>query len=54
VFDFLINAVNGLLGMSVVITLIGIVNTLSLSIIERRSDSRTAGIADPGVAIDQA
>ena len=34
VFDFLINAVNGLLLMSVVVALIGIVNTLSLSILE--------------------
>lgn len=38
VFDFLINAVNGLLGMSVVIALIGIVNTLSLSVFERRRE----------------
>ena len=36
VFDFLINTVNALLGMSVVIALVGIVNTLTLSIIERR------------------
>jgi putative ABC transport system permease protein len=38
VFDFLINAVNGLLLMSVVVALIGIVNTLSLSILERRRE----------------
>lgn len=38
VFNFLINAVNGLLGMSVVIALIGLVNTLSLSIFERRRE----------------
>lgn len=37
-FDFLINAVNALLGMSVVVALIGIVNTLSLSIHERRRE----------------
>ena len=33
IFDFLINAVNGLLLMSVIVALIGIVNTMSLSII---------------------
>lgn len=38
VFDFLINAVNGLLAMSVLVALIGIVNTLSLSILERRRE----------------
>ena len=38
IFDFLINAVNGLLLMSVVIALIGIINTLSLSILERRRE----------------
>jgi putative ABC transport system permease protein len=38
VFDFLINAVNGLLLMSVAIALIGIVNTMSLSILERRRE----------------
>lgn len=38
IFDFMINAINGLLLMSVVIALIGIVNTLSLSIIERRRE----------------
>jgi len=37
-FDFLINAVNALLGMSVVVALVGIVNTLSLSIHERRRE----------------
>lgn len=37
-FDFLINAVNALLGMSVVVALVGIVNTLSLSIFERRRE----------------
>jgi len=36
IFDFLITAVNGLLLMSVVAALISIVNTLSLSILERR------------------
>jgi len=38
VFDFLINTVNALLAMSVVIALVGIVNTLTLSIIERRRE----------------
>ncbi len=38
VFDFLINTVNALLGMSVIIALVGIVNTLTLSIIERRHE----------------
>ena len=38
IFNFLINAVNALLGMSVIIALIGIVNTLSLSIFERRRE----------------
>lgn len=37
-FDFMINAVNGLLVMSVLVALIGIVNTLSLSILERRRE----------------
>jgi putative ABC transport system permease protein len=37
-FDFLIKAVTGLLLMSVVIALIGIVNTMSLSILERRRE----------------
>lgn len=38
VFSFLIDAINGLLGMSVVIALIGIVNTLTLSVFERRRE----------------
>lgn len=38
IMDFLIQAVTGLLLMSVVIALIGIVNTMSLSIIERRRE----------------
>lgn len=38
VFDFLIGAVNALLGMSVLIALIGVVNTLTLSIFERRHE----------------
>ena len=38
VFDFMIEAINGLLLMSVVGALIGIVNTLSLSILERRRE----------------
>ena len=38
IFDFMINAVNGLLVMSVLVALIGIVNTLSLSILERRRE----------------
>jgi putative ABC transport system permease protein len=38
VFDFLINAVNALLGMSVFIALIGIVNTMTLAIFERRRE----------------
>ncbi len=38
VFDFLIKAVTGLLLMSVVIALIGIINTMSLSILERRRE----------------
>jgi putative ABC transport system permease protein len=49
VFDFLINAVNGLLLMSVVVALIGIVNTLSLSILERRRELgllRVIGMTD--------
>jgi len=48
-FDFLINAVNGLLVMSIVIALIGIVNTLSLSIFERRRELgllRAVGMTD--------
>jgi putative ABC transport system permease protein len=49
VFDFLINAVNGLLLMSVIVALIGIVNTLSLSILERRRELgllRVVGMVD--------
>jgi putative ABC transport system permease protein len=49
VFDFLINAVNGLLLMSVLVALIGIVNTLSLSILERRRELgllRVVGMTD--------
>lgn len=38
VFDFLIGAVNGLLGMSVIVALVGIVNTMTLSIFERRGE----------------
>ncbi len=51
-FDFLINAVNGLLAMSVIIALIGIINTLSLSIIERRRELgllRAVGMTDERV-----
>jgi putative ABC transport system permease protein len=49
IFDFLIKAVDGLLMMSVVIALIGIVNTLSLAIIERRRELcllRVVGMTD--------
>jgi putative ABC transport system permease protein len=49
IFDFLIKAVDGLLLMSVVIALIGIINTLSLSIIERRRELgllRVVGMTD--------
>lgn len=49
IFDFLINAVNGLLLMSVVVALIGIVNTMSLSILERRRELgllRVIGMVD--------
>lgn len=49
VFTFLINAVNGLLLMSVIVALIGIVNTLSLSILERRRELgllRVVGMTD--------
>ena len=52
VFDFMINAVNGLLLMSVVVALIGIVNTLSLSILERRRELgllRIIGMTDKRV-----
>jgi len=38
VFDFLIAGVNGLLGMSVFIAIIGIVNTMTLSVLERRRE----------------
>jgi putative ABC transport system permease protein len=49
IFDFLINAVNGLLLMSVIVALIGIVNTMSLSILERRRELgllRVVGMLD--------
>ena len=49
IFDFLIKAVDGLLMMSVVIALIGIINTLSLAIIERRRELgllRVVGMTD--------
>jgi putative ABC transport system permease protein len=49
IFDFLINAVNGLLLMSVIVALIGIVNTMSLSILERRRELgllRVVGMVD--------
>jgi putative ABC transport system permease protein len=52
VFDFVINAVNGLLLMSIAIALIGIVNTLSLSIYERRRELgllRAVGMTDQRV-----
>jgi putative ABC transport system permease protein len=52
IFDFLINAVNGLLVMSIVIALIGIINTLSLSILERRRELgllRAVGMTDDRV-----
>lgn len=52
VFDFLIQAVTGLLLMSVVIALIGIVNTMSLSILERRRELgllRIIGMTDKRV-----
>lgn len=38
IIDFMIAAVNGLLGLSVVIALVGIVNTMNLSIHERRRE----------------
>jgi putative ABC transport system permease protein len=38
VLDFLVNAVNALLAMSLLVALIGIVNTMTLSIIERRQE----------------
>jgi putative ABC transport system permease protein len=52
IFDFVINAVNGLLMMSVLVALIGIVNTLSLSILERRRELgllRVVGMVDKRV-----
>jgi putative ABC transport system permease protein len=52
IFDFMINAVVGLLLMSVVIALIGIINTLSLSILERRRELgllRVIGMTDDRV-----
>lgn len=52
VMDFLIQAVMGLLLMSVVIALIGIVNTMSLSILERRRELgllRIIGMTDQRV-----
>jgi putative ABC transport system permease protein len=52
VFDFLINAVTGLLLMSVLVALIGIVNTLSLSLLERRRELgllRVMGMTDDRV-----
>jgi putative ABC transport system permease protein len=52
IFDFIINAVNGLLVMSIIIALIGIVNTLSLSIYERRRELgllRAVGMTDKRV-----
>ena len=52
IFDFLISAVNGLLMMSVIVALIGIVNTMSLSIIERRRELgllRIVGMVDSRV-----
>jgi putative ABC transport system permease protein len=52
VLDFMIDAVVGLLLMSVVIALIGIVNTLSLSILERRRELgllRIVGMTDDRV-----
>jgi putative ABC transport system permease protein len=52
IMDFLIQAVTGLLLMSVVIALIGIVNTMSLSILERRRELgllRVIGMTDKRV-----
>ncbi|MEO9322175.1 ABC transporter permease [Nocardioides sp. C4-1] len=52
IMDFLIQAVTGLLLMSVVIALIGIVNTMSLSILERRRELgllRIIGMTDKRV-----
>lgn len=51
-FDFMINAVNGLLGMSVLVAVIGIINTLSLSVFERRRELgllRVVGMLDKSV-----
>ena len=52
IFDFVINAVDGLLVMSIIIALIGIINTLSLSIFERRRELgllRAVGMTDKRV-----
>jgi putative ABC transport system permease protein len=52
IFDFIINAVNGLLVMSIIIALIGIINTLSLSIYERKRELgllRAVGMTDKRV-----
>lgn len=52
IFDFMINAVNGLLGMSVAVAVIGIINTLTLSIFERRRELgllRVIGMLDKDV-----
>jgi putative ABC transport system permease protein len=49
IFDFVIDAVDGLLLMSVIVALIGIINTLSLSILERRRELgllRVVGMLD--------
>ena len=52
IFDFIIKAVTGLLLMSVLIALIGIINTMSLSILERRRELgllRIIGMTDKRV-----
>lgn len=52
IFDFVIKAVTGLLLMSVLVALIGIVNTMSLSILERRRELgllRIIGMTDDRV-----
>jgi putative ABC transport system permease protein len=52
IFDFVIKAVTGLLLMSVIIALIGIINTMSLSILERRRELgllRIIGMTDAKV-----
>ncbi|MEQ6902933.1 FtsX-like permease family protein [Nocardioides sp. YIM 152588] len=52
IFDFIIKAVTGLLLMSVIIALIGIINTMSLSILERRRELgllRIIGMTDAKV-----